>query len=226
MVAGDFDSAGARKLVEKYFGVLPCGPERKAASKIPEARIQGTLRATIPDSVELPLSIFVWHSPAFYKDGDADMDILASILGGGKSSRLYRSLVYDKKLAQDISVYQRSGYLGSEFRLQAYARPGVSPDEIEREIERVKKDGPTQREVDRAKNTIETSFWKTIEGLGQRADLLNRYQFYYNDPGAIARDRARYEAVTPASVQRWARETLKADARLILRVVPEEGSSE
>jgi len=235
VVAGDFDPAEARKLVEKYFGVLSFGssaslPERKAASKVPAARIQGTLRATIPDSVELPLSIFVWHSPAFYKDGDADMDILASIVGGGKSSRLYRSLVYDKKLAQDVSAYQSSGYLGSEFHLHAYARPGVSQDEIEREIEgeieRLKKEGPTQREVERARNTIETSFWKTIESLGKRADLLNQYEFYYNDPGAIAKDRARYEAVTPASVQKWAQEALKADARLILRVVPKPDTGE
>jgi zinc protease len=234
VVAGDFDPAEARKLVRKYFGVLSSAsrPQRKdvgvpTAHWVPTAQLGGTLRVTIPDSVELPLSIFVWHSPAFYKDGDADMDILASIIGGGKSSRLYRSLVYDKKLAQNISAYQSSGYLGSEFRIQAYARPGVSQEEIEREIdleiERLKEEKPTPREVQRAKNTIETSFWRTVEDLGERADLLNRYQFYYNNPGAIGKDRSRYEAVTPASVQRWAQEALKPDARLILRVVPDKG---
>ncbi len=224
VVAGDFDPAAARKLVEKHFGPLSSAPPASHVSEAPATKIEGTVRVMLTDSVELPLSIFVWHSPAVFKEGDAEMDILANILGGGKSSRLYKTLVYEKKLAQEVEVFQASNYLGSELHIHAYARPEISQDaveaEIEREVEGLKAEGPTAREVERARNKVETSFWKGMEGLRERADRLNRYQFHFGDPGAIGRDRARYAAVTPATAAKWARDVLKADARLILRIVP------
>jgi zinc protease len=223
VIAGDFDPDEAKKLVEKHFGPLPSRPGIRRGTA-PPASIQGTLRATITDEVELPLSIFVYHSPALYRHGDADLDVVASILGGGKSSRLYERLVYEKKLAQQVSVRQSSSALSSQLLVQALARPGVSQNELEAEldaeIERFQAEGPTQREVDRARNGIETAFWQEIEGLAQRADLLNRYQFHFGDPGGIGRDLERYAAVTPESAKRWAREVMKKDGRLILRVVP------
>jgi len=228
VIAGDFDLSRARELVSKYFAPLPSRPGVEHRKSAPDARIEGTVRATIADSVELPLSVFVWHSPALFKDGDADLDVLASILGGGKSSRLYRSLVYEKKLAQEVSVTEDSSYLTSKFEIMAYARPGSSQDQIEaevdRELEELRRNGPTQREVDRARNRIDASFWDRAQSLGERADLLNRYQFFFGDPGAITRDRARYEKVTVESVKKWANELLKPEARLILRVVPEKSN--
>ena len=223
VIAGDFDPQEARLLVEKHFGALGSSPGASHVKEAKQPKLEGTVRATLEDSVELPLSLFVWHSSALYKSGDAEMDILANILGGGKSSRLYRRLVYERELAQEIEVQQDSNYLGSEFYIHAYLRPEASQDELEeeidREIERLKKEGPTAREVERAKNKIETSFWKGQEGLGERADRLNRYQFYFDDPGALSQDRARYVAVTPCSVQKWAQKTLSPDSRLILRIV-------
>jgi zinc protease len=224
VVAGDFDPSEARRLVEKHFGPLPGGPPVKRVESAAPVKITGADRATLKDSVELPLSTFVWHSPPVFKDGDADLDVLASVLGGGKSSRLYKTLVYDKKLAQEVEVAQSSSYLGSQFLIQVYARPGVSQDaieaEVDREIDRIKADGPSGREVERAQNKIETAFWKAMEDLRERADRLNRYQFHFGDPGAIGRDRARYSAVTPTTVKKWANDVLKPDARLIIRVVP------
>jgi zinc protease len=224
VVAGDFDPAVARRLVEKYFGRLGERPPVEHVKQAPPAKIEGTKRATIEDTVELPLSIFVWHSPAVFADGDADMDIVASVLGGGKSSRLYRRLVYEKKLAQEVDVAQSSSLLSSTFYIFAYVRPEASQDELEaevdREIERLKAEGPALREIERARNKVESSFWRGLEGLGERADRLNRYQFHFADPGAIGKDRARYDAVTGETAARWAREVLRQDERLILRVVP------
>jgi len=223
-IAGDIDPARARSLVEKHFGRMPGGPAspRKAPRSPP--RLQGTVRHQVEDAVELPLSVFVWHSPAVYAEGDADLDVLATVLAGGKSSRLYETLVYEKKTAQEVAAYQASRLLGSELRILVHARPGSSQDEIEaevdRQIERLRTDGPTQREVDRARNRIETSFWQGLQSVSERADLLNTYQFHFGDPGAIGRDRARYDAVTPETVRRWAREVLDPGSRLILRVVP------
>ena len=226
VIAGDFDPTEARRLVEKYFAPLASGPEASHVKEAASTSLPGTVKATLKDSVEWPLSLFVWHSPALYKSGDAEMDLLASILGGGKSSRLYRRLVYERELAQEVEVAQDSNYLGSELYIHVYLRPEASQDEVEaeidREIERFKAEGPTAREVERAKNKLETSFWKGLEGLGERADRLNRYQFYFNDPGALTRDRARYAAVTPESIKKWAQETLKSDSRLLLRVVPKD----
>ena len=91
---------------------------------------------------------------------------------------------------------------------------------MDREIERLRADGPTQREVDRARNRIETTFWQGLQSVSERADLLNTYQFHFGDPGAIGRDRARYDAVTPETVRRWARDVLDPGSRLILRVIP------
>jgi len=224
VIAGDFDPAEARRLVEKHFGPIADRPPATRVTAAPPSRIQGAQKVELKDSVELPLSQYVWRSPAAFKDGDAELDILAGVLGAGKSSRLYKSLVYEKELAQEVEVYQASSYLESEFHILAYARPEASQDaieaEIEREIERLKAEGPTASEVERAKNKLETAFWKGLEGLGERADRLNRYQFYFDDPGALARDRARYNAVTPESVKKWAGEVLKTDSRLLLRVVP------
>ncbi|MBI4606596.1 MAG: insulinase family protein [Planctomycetes bacterium] len=223
-IAGDFDPAAARRLVEERFGAIPSGPPVEHAPAAPPARLEKEERLTLEDSVELPLTIYTWHSPAVYKDGDADMDVLASVLGGGKSSRLYRALVYEKQLAQEVEVYQESKHLGSRFSIVAYTRAGASQDALEaetdRQVERLQAEGPTPREVQRARNRIETTFWQALEGLGERADWLNRYQFHFGDPGALRRDLARYERVTPETVKEWARRTLLRDARLVLRVVP------
>jgi zinc protease len=224
VIAGDFDPDAARSLVKKYFGVLADRPPLEGPPKPEPFRIAREIRTTLEDQVEIPLSILVWQSPAVFDEGDAEMDILAGILGGGKASRLYRALVYEKKLAQDTSAYQVSKRLGSEFRITVYSLPGVSQDAVEagidQEIARLREEGPTEREVERSRNQIETAFWEEIQSVSGRADLLNRYQFHLGDPGAIERDRARYRAVTPERVKSWAQTILRPDARLVLRVVP------
>jgi predicted Zn-dependent peptidase len=225
-VAGDFDPAAARALIARHFGPLPARPGLPRRGAVEPPPLAAETRATLVDQVELPLTILAWRSPAAYQPGDADMDVLAAILGGGKSSRLFRALVYEQKLAQEVAVHQSSKELVSEFRILAYARPEVSQDDIEaaidRELERLREEGPTAREVERARNRIETTFWQEIETISDRADLLNAYQYHYGDPGAITRDRARYGEVTIETARHWAREVLKPERRLRLRVVPED----
>ena len=232
VIAGDFDPDEARRLVEKYFASLASRPALRRPTVL-AASLDGMLRRTLRDAVRLPLVTFAWHSPGLYADGDAELDILANVLGGGKSSRLYRRLVYEKKIAQSVDVYQYSRYLGGQFRIEILGGPGEDDiarvaglQEIERtvdeEIARLIREGPTQREVDRARNSIETSFWRNLESLGQRADLLNRYQFYFDDPGAIGRDVKRYRDATPATVAKAAKTVLREDARLVLHVLPKQ----
>ena len=231
-IAGDFDPKEARALVKKYFGSIPRKP--KITRKTPPlAKIDGVLRKTLTDTVELPLACFVWHSPPFYADGDADMDILANALAGGKSSRLYRRLVYDKKLAQNVSAWQSSSLLGSEFVIQVFALPGTGTREnlerlgaIEKEVDAViaelQANGASPREIGRARNSFESSFWSDLESLEEKADLLNRYLFHFGNPGAVERDLGRYEKITAYSTSSWAKKVLGPGERLILHVLPEE----
>jgi zinc protease len=227
VVAGDFDPKEARALVDKHFAALPARPalERNhpPVPSIPKEG-RGPVRVTLEDQIQLPLSIMVWHSPPLYKSGDAEMDIVAGALSDGKASRLYRSLVYEKKLAQDVRAYQMSLYLGSQFRIYAYARPGVSLDELEKavdeEVRKLRDKGPTQREIDRARNKFERYYWGAVQGLNERADILNQYQFHYGDPGAISKDLARYSTLTGSGVRDWAQKILRDEDRLLLRVVP------
>ena len=223
VLAGDFDPKEARRLVFKHFAGLGDRQPLERATPNPP-RIDGPLRVELEDQVQLPLCVMVWHSPALYKPGDAEMDIVAGALSDGKASRLYRSLVYEKKLAQNVSAYQMSLYLGSQFRIYAYARPGVSLDELEKaideEVRKLREEGPTQREIDRARNKFERYYWDAVQSLAERSDLLNRYQFHFGDPGAISKDLARYAKLSRDGVRDWASKVLKDDERLLLRVVP------
>ena len=231
-IAGDFKPAEAKALVEKYFGSIPARPAIKR-KKPPPPKTDGVLRKTLTDAVELPLACFVWHSPSFYLEGDADMDILANALAGGKSSRLYKRLVYDRKLAQNVSAWQSSSLLGSEFVIQVFALPGQDTKEnlkrlgvIEKEVDaiiaEIQEGGASGREIGRARNSMESSFWTDLESIEEKADLLNRYLFHFGNPGAIGRDLARYSKITPATTATWAKRILDPQARLILHVLPEE----
>lgn len=223
VVAGDFDPEQAKAWIEKYFGPLKPGPEPERPPVPPIVSPKGKI-VELEDNVQLAQTQLIYHSPAFFRPGDADLDICSYLLSNGKSSHLYKRLVFDKKIAQSVRASQWSSYLGSIYLIQARAAPGVSLEDLEKEIDAVieefKANLPEERAIERVKNQIEVLFWHEIESLSGRADLLNRYQFYFQDPGAIGRDRARYEAVTPRSVQKWAREILKPEDRLIIRVRP------
>jgi zinc protease len=183
-------------------------------------------RAVITDKVQLPRVYLGWITAPYYKPGDADFDLLALTLGGGKSSRLYKKLVYEKQIAQDVQAEQNSMMLGSLFQITATAKPGVKPDELEKAIEQelaaVQKEGVTQAEVERARNTIETRKIQGLQrlgGFGGKADLLNQYNHYVGDPGYLAKDLARYNNATPASVQKLA-QTLTTDSRAVVYGIP------
>jgi predicted Zn-dependent peptidase len=222
VIAGDFDPAVARKLVDRYFGWQPRRPvPPKGKAPIPVLVADKALEAQ--DQVALPRLYLTWHSPAVFASGDAELDLGAAILGSGKSSRLYRTLVFEKKIAQDVSAYQSSMLLGGRFTVSATAKPGHTLDElaraIDQEVARLRTEGPTADEVEGARNKQLADFYRSLDSLEQRADLLNHYEQLFGDPGGFARDIERYRAVTPASVKaELARVT--AQKRVALRVLP------
>jgi zinc protease len=149
------------------------------------------------------------------------------VLGGGKSSRLYKTLIFDRRIAQDVAAYQGSQLLGSLFQISATAKPGTTLAElgsaVDEELQRLASDGPTQQELERARNSHLADFFKGLDHLQTRADLLNHYQHLLGDPGSFGRDIARYEATTVTSV-RDALAAVIRGKRLTLKVMPDENA--
>jgi zinc protease len=225
-IAGDYDPASIRGLLEKYFGPIPGGPE-EASTPVATPAITAERRVVVTDTVQLPMVILAWLSPPAFKPGDADADLAAMILGSGKSSRLYRELVYKQQIAQSVNCGQRSQALISIFQCRLIAKPGVTPEKLEGEAEKIldglAKDGPTAEEVEWSRNKQETGLISGLErlgGFGGVADQMNYYNQYTGDPGYLSKDLARYDAVTRASVQKLIQTTLGKDQRVVVYGVP------
>ncbi|SYZ72557.1 Peptidase M16 domain protein [Candidatus Zixiibacteriota bacterium] len=225
-IAGDFDPVQVKSWVEKYFGPIPPGPViDRPKNWLPE--LNSVKRIEAEDNVKLARLYIAWPTPASYAPGDAEFDLLASILTNGKSSRLYKSLVYDKKLAQDVNAYQYSKELGSDFNIVVTAREGVSLDELEKEVDRILNDvitnGVTADEFARSRTKWETDFVRQLErlgGFGGRANTLNAYNTMLGDPGKLKWDRDRYTNATAEGMRQYAARYLKLDSRAILRITP------
>jgi zinc protease len=171
----------------------------------------------------------VWVTPGLYKPGDAELDTLADLLTNGKTSRLYKKLVYDLQLAQGISASQNSLLLGSTFEITVTARPSQDPPDkvleklkglIDEELDAMRKTPPDAREIQRAFNKREASFYSRLERVGGVADQMNGYFSTTGDPDYFAKDLARYKTVTPAAVQAALNQWLQPGHRLELSVVP------
>ncbi len=225
-ITGDINPQQARELVERYFGSIPSGPPvPKIAVKPPV--ITSEKRETITDTVELPRVYMGWITPSIFAPGDAESDLLAQLLGGGKSSRLYKTLVYDKQIAQDVTVANQSLLLGSVFEIQATCKPGVKPEDLEKgineELSKLRAEGPTQSELERARNVIVTRRIEGLErlgGFGGVADTLNLYNHYLDDPGYLPKDLERYNRATTTDLKRVADQELKESASVVVFGVP------
>ncbi len=224
-IGGDIDTARAFELAERYFGDLPGGPIPAAVTA--EARLSREARLVLEDRVELPRVYMAWHSPAMFANGDAELDLAADLLANGKTSRLYRTLVYEKRLALDVSAYQSSRELGSFFLLAATAAPGRSLTEIaaiiDTEVQLLADAGPSQSEMERALAQAEAHFMyrlQTVGGFGGKSDQLNAYNVFRGDPGFFAHDLARYREATADGIRMAVASHLAFDRRVLLSIVP------
>src|SRR5499425_3936314 len=221
-IVGDFDRSTIKGLVEKYFGSIPAGP---AVPKIDVTTppITSERRATISDQVELPRVYMGWITPPVFAAGNAECDFYSQILGGGKSSRLYKSLVYEKQIAQDITTSMEETKLGSLFELTVTAKPGVKPEDLEKTIDdvinKLAAEGPTQAEVERARNLTQTALVRGLQRTNGVANRLNYYNQFLGTPDYFAKDIARFDVLKPADVQRVAQTIFKKDARGVVYAV-------
>src|SRR5262249_11058584 len=158
--AGDVHASDVNALAEKYLGIVhrDAPPAPALAAPLPPPPLGKVVRETMEDKVEMTKIIMAYHSPAHFQPGDAELDILASILSSGKTSRLYKSLVYDKAMAQSVDATQDSSILASVFTVEVLVRPGVSAEAVEKAtdaiLDQVTAKPPTDEELQRAKNQI------------------------------------------------------------------------
>ena len=224
-LAGDIEAARAFDLADGYFGGLP--PGTRPAPVRATAAIDREVRLLLEDRVELPRIYMAWHSPAMFAGDDAEMDLLGDLLANGKTSRLYRTLVYERRVALDVAAYQNSRELSGFFLLVATAAPGQHPADlaalIDIALQQVSDEGPSEAEMERALAQAEAHFMfrlQTVGGFGGKSDQLNAYNVFRGDPGFFGADVARYRAATRDSVREAARRMLGVDRRVVLTVVP------
>jgi zinc protease len=224
-LAGDVDTGQALALVEAYFGELepgaPVDPVRA------DAALAGEIRVSLEDRVELPRLHVAWLTPAMFAGGDADLDLATDLLANGKTSRLYKRLVFDERIATDVSAAQNSREIGGFVQVTATAAPGHALRELEvvilEEIARLAADGPTDKEIERGRMQAESQFvyrLQTVGGFGGKSDQLNAYNVFVGDPAFFDHDLARYYAVTASSLRQAVAQYLDPACRVTLSVVP------
>ena len=227
VVAGDVEPEATLALVRRYFEGIPTARRPKEPLPPPLGPLTTVVRETVSDRVELPKTVMAWRTPPEGSPGDADLELLASVLGSGKASRLYKALVYDKKLAQSIDVGVQSGRLGSVFIVDAIARPGVSQDALEAaidaELRRVRAAAVAPAELARARNGYLFAYTRGLQSLMGRARVLNHYEWLRGEPGALTARVAELREVTPESMKKAALAWLPESGRVVLRVVPTKG---
>jgi zinc protease len=227
VIAGDIDPAKTRASVEKWFGDVPAGTTHVGPIDYPHPDLQEVRKKTIQDRVQLPRLYLTWITPAHLEPGDAELDVLSLLLAGGKNSRLYKRLVYDLQIAQDVAAFQASKALNSEYQIVVTARPTAPIDRIrsivDEEIARLQKAPPAAREFERAINQVESSFYDRMERVGEYGGVADQMNAYYADAGNPAyfnEDLSRYRALSPDDITAAALRFLPLSKRVELVVEP------
>jgi zinc protease len=230
VIAGDIDRTQAHALVDKYFGPIPSGkvPDRSQWKDPPPVTLTGEKLIRIDAGVELPRVYMSWPTPRSFAPGDAELDLVASVLSSGKTSRLYKHLVYDLQIAQDVSVHQGSSQLASHFSIVATAQPAHTAEElraaIDGELARLMSGGITDGELARAKIGYLSGALFELEKVSSRANTLNEYNQMTGDPGYLPKDFLRYTEPTTEQVVSAARRWLPLDRRVVAIVTPKKGA--
>jgi zinc protease len=224
LVAGDIDVAVTKGLIEKYFGPIAAG---EPIQRVPVPAMPPSLsekRIDMEAKINLPRGQMSWHTVPVFAPGDAELDVIANILGDGKSSRLHQRLVFDLKIAQAVSVNHGSRVLGGQFQIAYSAMQGHTLAEIEKvideELDKLRSQPPTTEEIERAKNQIRTDLLKGMEPLAGLATRLLYYDVFAGDPDYLRHDLERYEQATPQSLMSWAQRILARNDRVLVDVEP------
>ncbi len=228
-VAGDFQPEEALARVEHFFGDIPSGPPLPplpAIALTPPPPLDGGRREVIADEVRLPRVYMGYRAPAYGARAWYAADLLAGIFSGGKSSVLFRDLVYERQIAQDVGVYLDPTEATATFAVIATARPGVAVETVEEAVDehfrRAAQGLPAAEDLERARNKVLTDYYSGLQKLDQRADLFSQFTTFFDDPGGITREADRYREVTAEDIAAYAAGFLAPERGVRVAVVPRE----
>jgi len=228
-IAGDFDGAGVKALIERYFGTLSdrTRPKRERVATPPLAAPK---RLTIVEPVQLARIAVGWIAPPAFGPDEPALQIAAGVLAGGKATRLYRELVVKKKVASEVDAEVDANELATTVIVSAVAASGKLPQDVERELDAVlaglAAEGPTPDELDRARRRLMLALKSELQllngpgGESGRAGLLQRFNHYLGDPGYLDKWVDRINAVTAEDVRRVVHKHLSPNARLVVVTQP------
>jgi zinc protease len=226
VVAGDVTAKEVRAAAEKWFGEVPKSAPVEPIAPRPVVLAEER-RVVHQDKVQLPRLYLAWPTPPYFAPGDAALDALSGVLASGKNSRLYKRLVYELQVAQDVAAFQASAALASTFQVVVTARAGHTLEEIRRlvdeELDKLRAEPPSERELQRFKNQAEAAFYDRLErvgGFGGKADQMNSYYLHTGNPDYFEEDLARYRALSATDVRAAAVRFL-GPGRVVLSIVPE-----
>jgi zinc protease len=225
VIAGNVAAGEAFLLAEELFGNIPGGPPVAPleAVAVPAAR----RRIFLEDRVELPRLYLAWPAPPLFEEDDAELDLVADLLANGRTSRLYRRLIHDERIATELAASQSSRELASTFQIVATAAPGYTLDDVEAairdELTRVIDEGVDEDELERGRAQAEAAFvyrLQSLGGFGGRSDQLNAYNVYRRDPDYFDADLERYLRASRDGLRRAAERWIDPDRSVALSVVP------
>jgi len=230
-IAGDFETDAALAMIERHFGPIPPNaslpppPDMAVPDRIGEA-----VRVTVPDQVPLPRIYLAHRIAPFGSDAFDAFDVAADVLGSGRASRLYASLVREQRVAQDVSVFVFPIVGGASlFAMWVTARPGVELATLERslltEIDRLATEGPTDADLERVRNLQASRTASALERIGERADRLGQYTCLFDEPERINTEVTRYASVDAGRVMEALRTSITEHNRVTLTYVPAEAAS-
>ncbi|ATA94873.1 M16 family metallopeptidase [Capnocytophaga canimorsus] len=226
VVAGDINIAQTKKWIEKYFGKIPNTATKPKRVDIQEEPIKQTIKVTEYDAnIQIPMKLYAYRTPGMKEKDAYVLNLISSILSGGKSSRLYKKMVDDKKSALQVLAFSDSQEDYGTYIIGALPMAGVSLDDlgkdIDQEIEKLQNQLISEREFEKLRNQIETNFVNSNQSTEGIALSLADYYTFYKDTNLINKSVEIYRSITREDIQRAAREYLNPNQRLDLDYLPE-----
>lgn len=226
VIAGDIDVEKTKKLIQRYFGDIPRGKYEIKRPNVAEPPMTQQIKDTIYDNIKLPAVFMAFKIP---KSGEREfyaLDLLSNILGSGRSSRLYKKLVYEKKIAQRINVYAIGMEDAGIFKIDAYCSIGHTPEEVEREIwneiEKLYKESVDEKELQKVKNQKESETILSYQTVLNKADQLAYYYIIHKNTNKINEELGEILSITRGEIHQAASKYLVPENSVVLYYLPKE----